>query len=124
MAPLAGCLSAETSEASQLSRLERGIDQSTTAVDRFNSGGEVMAGGKPQPLPTPPPGLAAATGPAPREADEVRQAPATHEGDPEDTTPRPTIRIWGSPSGHGAPPGFVPVAKIEEPGSGPLAPAK
>lgn len=100
-------MSAETSEASQLTRLEHGIDVSTTAPDRFTSRGELPGDGKPD-------------GSVPPRAEPVVvAAPVMPPSDPElvpegtadDSAPRPTIRIWGSPSGHGAP-GFVPVSKI------------
>jgi len=110
-----GCMSAETSEASQLTRLEHGIDVSTTAPDRFTSRGELPGDGTPD-------------GSVPPRAERIVAAPVMPPNDPGPTTeetadesaPRPTIRIWGSPNGHSAP-GFVPVSKIVE-GAAPLDP--
>jgi hypothetical protein len=115
LAPLlvvSGCLSAETSEASQLTRLEHGIDDSTTVPDRFNSRGEVPPEAKAASVT--PAVLAAPPVPAPiTPRDTTRdQESAVRNDPPEDSTPRPTLRIWGAPSGHAATPGFVPVAKI------------
>jgi len=102
-----GCLSAETSEASQLTRLEHGIDTSTTVPDRFSSRGE---------LPAPATSAVAAAPATPQAASPpaAARAPASPVASdpPEDTTPRPTLRVWGAPSGHAATPGFAPVAKI------------
>jgi hypothetical protein len=103
-----GCLSAETSEASQLTRLEHGIDVSTTAPDRYTARGDVPGEGKPAapasgtPASSPPPATTAVT--------LTTGAPAAEPTD--DDAPRPTIRIWGAPSGRSATTGFVPVSKI------------
>jgi hypothetical protein len=87
-----GCMSAETSEASQLTRLEHGIDVSTTPPDRFTSRGELPGDGKLEGA-VPPAAQPPATSPvtAPSDAPSVAIAETT-----DDTAPRPTIRIWGS----------------------------
>jgi hypothetical protein len=87
------CLSAEMSEASQLSRLERGIDNSTTATDRTLTRGETPVAGNTvaaEPLAAPPTLMPPADPP---------RTEALLE--PEETAPRPTIRVWGAPGGHG-----------------------
>jgi hypothetical protein len=81
------CMSAEMSEASQLSRLERGIDTSTTVIDRSTAYGDVAtrAAG-----PTVVPG--------PETATSIVTPPPLLDED--DNAPRPTIRVWGAPGGH------------------------
>jgi hypothetical protein len=100
-----GCLSAETSEASQLTRLEHGIDVSTTAPDRFTSRGEVPGDGKARAA------LSSALASAPPPTTEAVTA-ATPREPVDDDTPRPTVRVWGAPTGRSGTPGFVPVSKI------------
>jgi len=104
----AGCMSAETSEASQLTRLEHGIDVSTTPPDHFTSRGELPGDGKPdESTPARAEPIAAAPTVVPSEAE-----PTATQDTTDDTGPRPTIRVWGAPNGgHGAP-GFVPVSRI------------
>ena len=97
----AGCLSAETSEQRQLDSLEKGIEQDRFAVDkatpRVKENEEVAEAGS-----------AVAVSHAslgPEESSPVPLDPANGAmsvvapDDPQDTTPRTLIRIWGSGKG-------------------------
>jgi hypothetical protein len=117
--PLGGCLSAETSEASQLSRLSHGIDESSTTLDRFNAPGDAAPPKAPVAT-APPPMIVVAPPPDRSPAD-----PAPGEGT-DDTQPRPTIRVYGTPSAHakGAPGGSVASIVYSDAGPTPATPAK